>query len=1146
MKTNRIILLSMMLFAVAMTKAQNGHADIMPIKHYVDTIQKNTAALRTLSDAEPHNDIFKEFAPSPEAASLMQYSDYPVSLYTGLPLISIPIHTIKVGDYSLPVSLEYHASGIKVAQEASRVGLAWSLHAGGSVSRTIQSRDDFDEYGFYMCPDTLPNYFYSSLTDFGNISNDELDTESDIYHYNFAGYSGKFVVRKGTYDIDDGERFMLLNPSDNLRIEGFEDSFKITTEDNTQYLFNYVEERTSSNLFFEDEREGIYHDTSQGPSRTFIPPDETYFPSLATKASWLLGKIILPDYKVISFEYDTLYNSYLSPAHESYTEYDIIEEQYLDGFDHTLSKNEYLPKAKRSITIDLNKTEYILKSIHWNEGRIEFVRSEKERYDITGYAPSELTKLVPSENRALEYIKIYPVGSQEPLLSYKLHHSYFVAKHMNNGAAPYDTTYYIASRLRLDSITVKGRGCNEQKYRMEYDMSDNLPLKNEHFTDKWGYYTTNNPHEIPYYPCTTTSDWYYYKRDNNNSANAYISLDKERIAIHRGSTFYYRNGYESTSSPGSRTWMLTRLTNPMGAETDFEYECHDIHTTEKDSVYSTISSLPAIRIKNFNDTIIRIPVDLDNDCAYKLRLEYNESKNKTSNTNGYLLIATSRKIIWNVGYPAGTTEIQKGDTITRTFTLEGVIGLAELADTLLLSLGSTVDADVTINMSLQKIELSPKKVLVGGVRISKITSPLATTTFNYSDNGCSTGLLLREPRFSHPTIHFLNLFLSGLYKVVAIYYSIEYNSSTKRTAYNPYNGNHIGYSKVCTVKESNGENITEIHTFFNNPEVDYYYYTDHGTHNPMNGTRTRHLTFCNDILTQDVTYKYDTLSTERVKSLKLDGMNISQCYYVKNYYTYLDSMNTSTGNNNTSIKYVYHDSIYKPRKVTTYSTGFPTKTIEYTYSIDRPTYLDGTFKNNHLNTVPLMERHYVGNTLTNTIVRTHHDSRIVMPHKVFTFKGELGLDSDPVQLSTDSITPSDITYSKYTSQGRVTELVTRGGRSVVLLWSYNGQYVVAQINNATLSQVIGKGINVNELAKKGEPEREDWDKLYKLRDELPAAQVIINRYEPLTGLVSHTDPRGVETIYTYDEFNRLYRVLETDGENQNIVKQIEYKYATED
>ena len=52
------------------------------------------------------------------------------------PLISIPIHTIKVGDYSLPVSLEYHASGIKVAQEASRVGLAWSLHAGGSVSRS--------------------------------------------------------------------------------------------------------------------------------------------------------------------------------------------------------------------------------------------------------------------------------------------------------------------------------------------------------------------------------------------------------------------------------------------------------------------------------------------------------------------------------------------------------------------------------------------------------------------------------------------------------------------------------------------------------------------------------------------------------------------------------------------------------------------------------------------------------------------------------------------------------------------------------------------------------------------------------------------------------------------------------------------------
>ena len=79
--------------------------------------------------------VLKNYTPSPEAYSLMEYSEIPVSLYTGVPDISIPIYTIRVGNYSLPISLRYHASGIKVGQEASRIGLGWSIHAGGAISR---------------------------------------------------------------------------------------------------------------------------------------------------------------------------------------------------------------------------------------------------------------------------------------------------------------------------------------------------------------------------------------------------------------------------------------------------------------------------------------------------------------------------------------------------------------------------------------------------------------------------------------------------------------------------------------------------------------------------------------------------------------------------------------------------------------------------------------------------------------------------------------------------------------------------------------------------------------------------------------------------------------------------------------------------
>jgi hypothetical protein len=89
--------------------------------------------------------------PSPNAASLGIFGEIPVSLYTGVPSISIPIYTIKSGDITVSLSLDYHASGIKVAQESSWVGLGWALNAGGVITRNVCGYDDFASFptGFY-------------------------------------------------------------------------------------------------------------------------------------------------------------------------------------------------------------------------------------------------------------------------------------------------------------------------------------------------------------------------------------------------------------------------------------------------------------------------------------------------------------------------------------------------------------------------------------------------------------------------------------------------------------------------------------------------------------------------------------------------------------------------------------------------------------------------------------------------------------------------------------------------------------------------------------------------------------------------------------------------------------------------------------
>src|SRR5579872_7037063 len=79
---------------------------------------------------------------SPTAASLAKYGDIPVGYHTGIPEIDIPIYTIKNGPVEMPINLRYHASGLKVQEQASWVGAGWCLDAGGVITRTVVGAAD--------------------------------------------------------------------------------------------------------------------------------------------------------------------------------------------------------------------------------------------------------------------------------------------------------------------------------------------------------------------------------------------------------------------------------------------------------------------------------------------------------------------------------------------------------------------------------------------------------------------------------------------------------------------------------------------------------------------------------------------------------------------------------------------------------------------------------------------------------------------------------------------------------------------------------------------------------------------------------------------------------------------------------------------
>jgi hypothetical protein len=97
--------------------------------------------------------------PSPNASALNRYGYIPVSQYTGVPNITIPLWEVKSKNLKIPINLSYHSGGNKVEDMGTWVGLGWVLNSGGVISRTVLGRPDESTYGFLETMEAL-NYRY--------------------------------------------------------------------------------------------------------------------------------------------------------------------------------------------------------------------------------------------------------------------------------------------------------------------------------------------------------------------------------------------------------------------------------------------------------------------------------------------------------------------------------------------------------------------------------------------------------------------------------------------------------------------------------------------------------------------------------------------------------------------------------------------------------------------------------------------------------------------------------------------------------------------------------------------------------------------------------------------------------------------------
>lgn len=248
--------------------------------------------------------------PAPTAASLAKYGNVPVSNFTGIPNISIPLGQVDGLHLSVPVTLGYHGGGVKVDEMAGWTGLNWSLSAGGTITRTVRGLEDRSSGGFQNNPvlDDIDNGvldLFAHPSHVEAMANGTMDGEVDIYHFNALGYSGKFII--------DRDNIVRIIPYQDLLIEPLgQDGFLMTAPDGTRFTFDVVESTTSGS----DTNGNASNGSCEGGSSA---------PSVTQRSAWHLSKIEnanLTD--AITFTYGN--------AHTYYYETGITATRYFDNY----------------------------------------------------------------------------------------------------------------------------------------------------------------------------------------------------------------------------------------------------------------------------------------------------------------------------------------------------------------------------------------------------------------------------------------------------------------------------------------------------------------------------------------------------------------------------------------------------------------------------------------------------------------------------------------------------------------------------------------------------------------------------------------------------------------------------------------------
>lgn len=368
--------------------------------------------------------------PSPQSKLFEKYVDYPVTLYNGVPEINIPLYEINLDGAKVPVSLSYHASGIKHNQFNGDIGVGWVLMPGYRINRTVYGKVDEQ----YNKPANIESaiqskslgldrdeYLASYVWDYIDMYTPDPDGfyDGEFDQFRFSGVSGR-----GSFIITDrSAKTVEILERTNDKIEYTLDGDMISRID-----------LTDANGF-----KHYYGKSVDGSQKSYEKHVQAY-------TGWPLMNIVSPLGRRADFKYLTNLEHH-KDVHPSMFVYN-------ERIDHSLSG---VPDKHQYGTF-----------------------SESNYSDTTAFldeirTDNEVIKILRGGIGTLEYYHVRSIEIYSTISNALIRRINFYKSQKG-------------PHVMLDSIKIEGTGGVRQIYRFEYyNTSMNANMDN-YIADQWGYY----------------------------------------------------------------------------------------------------------------------------------------------------------------------------------------------------------------------------------------------------------------------------------------------------------------------------------------------------------------------------------------------------------------------------------------------------------------------------------------------------------------------------------------------------------------------------------------------------------------------------------------------------------------------------------